>query len=356
MIPTRRRTLVGGTVLAAAILLVHGPARAADAPAVPPTRDAAADPAAPRPAKAERIQVEIPKVTRTYVEKTSAEDRERARKLFTAGNKAFEQRQVDRSLKLYEQAYAIWPHPRVLFNKAVSLGFLGRPLESARAFKEVLEYGPDPITQLRYKQAAERYLELMGQLASLVVNCTDVGAKLYVNGEPIGEAPMSKKVTLGPGTHMITANLGGKVPYSAQVRLGPGELKRVTVSLQAFSDVVRYRMVSRYHWAWPTAVSSVAAAALGVGLGLLMKGRSDVGTVQQAMDDFYSVEANRERPFLKDTNLEKRGVNFQYGGWVLVGTAGVTAAAAVVLWVLQKKRVRYTVGADAEGGGVKISF
>ena len=94
-------------------------------------------------AKTERVKVEIPKQSRTYTEQTPKPDRERARKLFSAGNKAFEQRQVDRALHLYRKAYAIWPHPRILFNQAVSLGFLGRPLESARTFRKVLEYDPD---------------------------------------------------------------------------------------------------------------------------------------------------------------------------------------------------------------------
>ncbi|MDY0004982.1 MAG: PEGA domain-containing protein, partial [Polyangia bacterium] len=225
MSPSSSRKGLSSAVLLGALLALPFAARAADAPG----KTADAEPGA---SASERVEVEIPKVTRTYAENTSPADRERARKLFTEGNKAFEQRQVDRALQLYEQAYAIWPHPRVLFNKAVSLGFLGRPLESAVTFKEVLEYGPDPISELRYKQAVERYLELMGQLATLVVNCSDVGAKLFVNGVPVGEAPLSKKVTLGPGTHMITASLAGKVPYTAQVRLNPGELKRVTVALE----------------------------------------------------------------------------------------------------------------------------
>lgn len=310
----------------------------------------AEEPGTPRLAATERVKVEIPPVSRTYEEMTSKADRERARKVFDEANKAFEQRQVDRALGLYEKSYAIWPHPRTLFNKAVSLGFLGRPLESARAFKEVLEYGPDPISEHRYRQAVERYMELLSQLAILVVNCTDAGAKLYVNGEPIGEAPMSKKVTVGPGTHMITANLSGMVPYSAQVRLGPGELKRVNISLQAFSDVVQYRMVDRYRWWVPTLVTGAAVVLVAAGAGMVVQGRKDIDTLIDQVDAWSPKTSAHVFP----SSERDQGVGFQQGGYVLVGLGGAAAATAVVLWILQKKRVRYTVGAGK--GGVQISF
>ncbi|MFH2005010.1 MAG: PEGA domain-containing protein, partial [bacterium] len=229
--------------LTVTVLLIAPGGRAQAAPDVPGEES-------PRTADAkQRIKIEIPAQTRNYTEQTPKAQRERGRVLFQRGNQMFEQRQIDNAIKLYRQAYKLWPHPRVLFNIAVSLGFLSRPLESARTFRTVLEYGPEPINQQRFKQASERYIELMGQLTNLIITCQDAGAKLFINGSPVGTAPLlNKKVTLGPGTHMITASLSGKVPYSAQVRLSPGELKQVTVSLQAFSDVVRYKTVDRYHW------------------------------------------------------------------------------------------------------------
>ncbi len=301
--------------------------------------------------KAERVKVELPKQTRTYEEQTPKAQRERARKLFEAGNKAFEQRQVDRAFKLYKQSYAIWPHPRVLFNMAVSLGFLGRPLASARTFKKVLQYGPEPITDLRYKQASERYLELMGQLANIVVTCNDAGAKLYVNGEPIGTAPLDEKITVGPGTHMITANAEGKVPYSAQVRLAPGQLKRVRVSLQAFSDVVQYKMVDRYHWWVPTVVSGAAAVLVAAGAGMVVQGRNDIATIEDTVDGWSPKTSTH--PF---ASAERdSGVNFQKGGYALIGVSGAAAATAMLLWILRKKRVKYTAESTG-GGGVKVEF
>ena len=173
---------------------------------------------------------------------------------------------------------------------------------------------------------------------------------LYVNGEPIGDAPMSKKVTLGPGTHMITASLAGKVPYSAQVRLGPGELKRVTVSLEAFSDVVRYKSVDRYHYWVPTLVTVAAVAMAATGAGLVVKGQNDIQTLIDNVDAWTPKTVTH--PF--ESAERDAGVGLQKTGYALVGVGGTAAAAALILWVLQKKKVRYTAGASK--GGVEISF
>jgi PEGA domain len=305
--------------------------------------------------KGKRIAVELPPQDLTYSEQTAQAQRDQGRRLFKKGNQAFEQRAVDNAYKYYMAAYKLWPHPRVLFNIAVSLGFLSRPLESARRFRKVLRYGPDPITTHRYKQASERYIELMGQLTNLIVTCPDTGAKLFIDGKPIGSAPMKKKITLGPGTHMVTASLPGKVPYSAQVRLEPGELKSIAVSMEAFSDRVRFRSVPRYHWYVPTLVTVAAALLTGGGAAMLGWGRGDIDKLQQEVDGIIRDRDPPDSPFPYDTNREDTAVTMQKAGFAVLGMAGAAAVAAVVLWILQKKKVRYTVGSGGTSG-VKIRF
>jgi len=340
-----KRTHILWLIVALLLLLPGGHALAAPAGGETPGTGQAS--------KGSRVAVELPPQDLTYTESASKEQRDQGRRLFKKGNEAFEQRAVDNAYKYYTAAYKLWPHPRVLFNIAVSLGFLSRPLESARTFRKVLRYGPEPITKHRYKQASERYIELMGQLTNLIVTCTDAGAKLFIDGRSIGSAPMKKKVTLGPGTHMVTASLAGKVPYSAQVRLEPGELKSIAVALEAFSDRVRWRSVSRFHWWVPTLVTVAAAVLAGGGGAMLGWGRNDVGKLQQEVN--VITQANPEVPFTYDTNREDTAVTLQKAGFAMLGLAGTAAVAAVVLWILRKKKVRYTVG-EAGTGGVKIRF
>ncbi len=342
-------------ILLIAPLLIMPGARAQAAPAADTASAGGTTPGSGKASKAKHIKIELHPQDMTYTERTPLAQRNQGRRLFKKGNQAFEQRAVDNAYKYYLASYKLWPHPRVLFNIAVSLGFLSRPLESARNFRKVLRYGPDPVTKHRFKQAAERYIELMGQLTNLIVTCADAGAKLFINGKPIGSAPMKKKITLGPGTHMVTASLSGKVPFSAQVRLEPGELKSLNVSLEAFSDRVRFRSVPRYHWYVPTLVTAGAVALASAGLGLLMSGRATVGTIQDEINRTIAQQGT-SATFVYDENRESSAVGLQKGGWALIGVAGATGIAALVLWIMRKKKVRYTTRTTLKGDKVQIRF
>jgi hypothetical protein len=306
--------------------------------------------------KGKRTPVELPEQDRVYREKTSPEDQEQARKVFHLANQRFEQRRHDEALKLYRKAYGLWPHPRILFNIAVCLGFLSQPLESAETFKQVLRYGPEPINPERYKQASERYAELMGQLAQLRVICEEQGTKVFVNGKAIGVAPLNKKVTLGPGTHLVTANREGKVPYNAQVRLEPGSHSKVRINLQAFTEMVKE--VDRYHWAVPTSVTATAGALLATGAGLLLKGQADIETLQNDVQETIDQQGTG-LTFTYDTGMEDRAIKMQIAGQVLMGVAGAAAVAATVLWLVRKKRVNVASAKGAKkakGPNIEVNF
>ena len=300
----------------------------------------------------ERIEFVMPKQTKRYVERTPPENQETARKIFHRANELFEKQRVSEALELYRKAYKLWPHPRILFNIAVSLGMLAHPLESAQAFRKVLEYGPDPITPERYKQAQERYKELVGQLAQVRVVCKEPGARIFVDGQPVGRGPMDKVVTIGPGMHLISANKKGKVPFTKQVSLNPGYRATVNIELKDFDVMVQWRSVPRYHWALPAGLTALTAALAATGLGLLLKGRQDIDDIMADIDRQQQVNG-QSVPFTYDVGKESRAINMQIAGQVLLGVAGATAVASTVLWIVRKKKVRY-VPEVGPGGGPKL--
>jgi hypothetical protein len=324
---------------------ILAPGRAAAAPPPPPPE--AGFTQAPQ-------RFALPERTVAYDEQTPEPRQLEADRLFQQGNRSFEKRQLDDAIRLYRQAYAIWPHPIILFNMAINLGFLSNPLGAATMFRKVLAYAPGPISQERYTEAAQHYKTLMAQLSVLRVVCSEPGATLFVDGRDFGKAPLDRTVTLGPGRHMVTAKAVGKVPYSAELVLKEGHEGRLVVRLQDFVDIIKTRTVSRYAWWIPTVVTLGAVAAGGLGAGLWATGRSDVTSLKEAQR--RALELSQSRPIAYDTAREDRAVSWQYAGQVLVGAAATAATAAVVLWALRRKRERFTVEMTPTPGGAGVNF
>ncbi|MFH2009317.1 MAG: hypothetical protein ABI333_22190, partial [bacterium] len=76
--------------------------------------------------------------------------------------------------------------------------------------------------------------------------------------------------------------------------------------------------------------------------------------IQQYVNDL--TRDDKETPFTYDTNSENKALDMQKAGLAMLGLAGAAAVTAVVLWILRKKKVRYTAAEADKGGGVKIRF
>jgi tetratricopeptide (TPR) repeat protein len=96
-------------------------------------------------------------------------DAERAKDLFEQGSSAFHAGEFPRALELFREAYAIDPHPILMYNIARSEESLGNAKDAIRAFRKYLELAPEAedrgaveqristlAKQLAEKQALER--------------------------------------------------------------------------------------------------------------------------------------------------------------------------------------------------------
>lgn len=70
-------------------------------------------------------------------------DDDRAKELFDRGTSAFHAGDFPKALTLFREAYAIDPHPILMYNIARSEESLGHATEAVRAFRKYLELAPD---------------------------------------------------------------------------------------------------------------------------------------------------------------------------------------------------------------------
>ncbi len=296
----------------------------------------------------------LPTQSMNYEDVTPKAEAEKARGMFVEANAKFEDRQLVEALELYQQAYALWPHPRIVFNMGVTLSMMSRPLEAANMFKIVLEYGPQPVEEHRYKEAQEKYLELMGTLSVLTVKCTQEDTKVYIDGALLAVCPFQKSVTLTSGRHLFTANQDGFIPVSEDIFLPPGVVAEKSVELRRFEQVVRFKQVERYSMRWPVATTVAAAVLMGAGGYMLYSGRAQIDDLNDEINDIVSREGSR--PFDFDLSRQDKPVMMQNVGSGLLSVGVTSLVTAAVLFVMQKKTVTETVtpGADSRKSNAKV--
>ncbi len=306
------------------------------------------------------IQNKIEPVTqiRTYEDNVTRENMDKSRALFKRANSMFEKRELRQALELYKKAYSMWPHPRILFNMGVTLALMGRPLEAALMFKKVLEYGPDPVTPIRYKEARDKYLELMGTLAILEVKCSQEGAQVFVDGMNLGVCPFTKRITLTAGRHLVTAKKSGFVPFNRDIVLPASVIAGIDIHLSEVTKSLKLKKVERYPISWALTSAIGGIVLLAAGSGMVYYGRSEIDAILMDVNNFTSINGNKVsfQDDVYDEVREERAITMQKIGLAMLGVGTVALLTSGYFYLFRYKLVPVVVTPTSDMHGAALSF
>jgi hypothetical protein len=216
------------------------------------------------------------------------------------GTALFDRGEYAAALQRFEDAYTIFPSPKIWFNVAAADRALARPVEALQAFQRFLDEAPDaPIESKR--EAQQAVAALKAGLAQVNIQCALAGVDVSVDGKSVGVTPIARAVWISPGRHQVVARADGTAPALQEVTVVAGEVRALQVRpLRPAADApVRSvapaaapvaaaaapsllapvhepaalpedRALTRRWWFW-TAVGAVAAAGV-VGLVLATRG------------------------------------------------------------------------------------
>jgi hypothetical protein len=105
-----------------------------------------------------------------------AAQQEQARALFEDGNQLFAQQAHGPALDRYRAAGALWDHPMIRFNMAVTEIRLDRVLDAADDLQAALRFGQTPFTPELHQQALDYQALLAGRIGELEVGCAQPGS------------------------------------------------------------------------------------------------------------------------------------------------------------------------------------
>jgi tetratricopeptide (TPR) repeat protein len=148
---------------------------------------------------------------------------------FEAGLAHADQRELERAVAEFEQAYALSPHYSVLYNLGLSHAALGHAQKAIAAWERYLAGGRNAIDDARRSRVAEMIGEQRAQLGSLALSVTPSDARITIDEQAALVVP--EGIVLDPGQHRLVVGAPGHARYAEAVRIEPGTTASLDVRL-----------------------------------------------------------------------------------------------------------------------------
>jgi hypothetical protein len=275
---------------------------------------------------------------------------DQANALFADANTAFALQQHAAALEKYRAAIALWDHPLIRFNMAVTLVRLDRVLEAADELDQALRYGQEPFDAATYQQALDYKALLAGRVGTVDVSCDQNGAHVLLDGKHWFDCPGHTKQRVLAGEHVIVGELHDYLTSSRRVVVNGGGTVTEKLALVPLSAAVNLTYPTPRWIPWTIAGSGVAIAAGGLAFALAGKSQLD-----KFSSDFQTACPNgcplSSQPLLADERSSAQ-LKGKIGLGMMIG--GGAVAAAGLTWAIVNKPRRelpaVDVAPNARGG------
>jgi hypothetical protein len=159
---------------------------------------------------------------------TEASAKAHAGILLREGTALFDRGDAAGALRKFEQAYQIFPSPKIWFDVGAAERALDRPVEALQAFQRFLDEVPQGPAESR-REAQEAVATLMSSLARVKIECPLPGVEVSMDGKPVGVTPLASSLWAAPGTHQLAARREGMAPDVQDVTVVAGSERTVTL-------------------------------------------------------------------------------------------------------------------------------
>ncbi len=206
-----------------------------------------------------------------------------ANALFAEANQLFAQQAHGPALEKYRAAVALWDHPLIRFNMAVTEIRLDHILDADDDLEKALRYGEAPFTPELYRQALDYRALVKKQIGVLEASCTQADVHVVLDGKPWFACPAAQKTRVLAGQHTLVGERAGYMTRSRQLVILGGSTQTEKLALVPIETAIKLEYP--YPRLVPLGVGGGGAAVALAGLGVWFWGRSQ-------MDQFQTDFAN----------------------------------------------------------------
>ncbi len=274
-----------------------------------------------------------------------------AEKLFEEGNDLFAKQAHAPAAEKYQAALALWEHPLVEFNLAVTLIRLDRVLEAAEALDKALRYAEKPFKPELYQQALDYQALLGGRLGYIEVTCDQAGASITLDGKAWFACPGTQKVRVHVGEHTVVGELAKYLPINRRIIVAGAATVRERIKLEPLDTAVKLQYPYRRWVPWTVTAGGFAVGLAG--LGVWLAGRDQLDSFEQNFD--RDCMAGCEKDLSQHQALRDQRDSAERKGTIGISLMAAGGAAAIggfvfAMFVNTPKRVLPTVEVNPSGG------
>lgn len=270
---------------------------------------------------------------------------ERFAELLGLAQSSFEQGDFVRVIAQLDEAYAIYPFPRILYKLAEAQERAG-DLQSARqSYQRYLDSGDEAQDRAIVQGFITNLDRRLSEPAMLVLSSSPTGALVYLNAqdEPIGATPLRYPLT--PGRYTVRLDMEGYDPMSFDVdaRYGTELVLDRRLDKRPGSELVLVPDMPT-----PGSRVGIVSAVLGVGGGalfLLARGQAN------KLDDAYDMRRSSTRQEGELARLTTRHNVMVGSAWALTALGLMGSTWSVLQW-----RKGSTLSAHISPSGASLSM
>ncbi len=295
-------------------------------------------------------------------EQLTPEQEEEVLHLLELAEEAYDDGQFRTALARFNEAYALFPHPDLLFRIGRCYEQLENYELAIQHYRHFLEEVPDARERGRIEQNISRLEERVGEQMSLVrIETFPIGASLYVDDPdtaPVGETP--RDITLRPGNYVIIIKKEGYETERQTVHLERGEQLRYQLRLTEIESDADGSSRSRSGGAsvdwWKPVVSVALVGVGGVALFQAAGHQTTHREYEAELDDLRGAEGTPDeqarRAYLREQSPVERSLAVTYG--VVGGVSLLGAVAFTTWWMLSDRSTMASVGISPTRDGVSV--
>ena len=295
--------------------------------------------------------------TKPWAQGVPEATQDQANAVFEEGNQLFAQQAHAPALEKYRAALAIWDHPLIRFNLAVTLIRLDRPLEAAEELDKALRYGDAPFKKDLYQQALDYQILLKGRVGYIEASCDQSGGAILLDGKPWFTCPGTQKARVMAGLHAVGGEAPNYLMPTRRLVVTGGETTTEKLKFVPLDSAVILKYPYR-RWI-PYTVTAFGAAVGLAGLAVWVAGRSQMNDFETAFanDPDCSMGCDKSlsgKPLLRDLrdSAELKG---KIGISMMVAGGAVTVGGIVMAILNRPQRILPTAEVTPTNGGAVVS-